>query len=262
MKTDSKVAVMAHMIPFFPDENTSRDVVEALVESGITWLEIQFPFTDPTADGPVIEAACMTALGQGFTVDKGFAFVKSISDLCARAGVQIYIMTYASLVWARGVERFVADSADAGAAGLIVPDLPPDRDEGLYGFAKTRGMEAIPVIIPTISPARQKMVTDMGCTHVYAALRTGITGSDTVLEPALLAWLESLRTAGVKVLGGFGIKDPAQAALLSRNVEGVVVGSAIVNRIRTAVETSSPADRSSAVFRAVKEFTASLVHPA
>lgn len=262
MNQNKRVPIMAHMIPFFPDENTSREVVDALVDSGITWLEIQFPFTDPTADGPVIEAACTRALKSGFSTDKGFAFVRSVADLCAQAGVEILVMTYASLVYARGVERFLIDAKAAGASGVIIPDLPVDRDEGLYGKARELGLKAIPVIIPTIKPERQAMVLQACGDYVYAALRTGITGSETVLEPALLAWLEGIRRAGKKVLGGFGIKTPDKAALLAPHVDGVIVGSALVAAIDQAAAASPAAGRPAAVYQAVKGLATALVGPA
>src|SRR5690554_1103829 len=96
-----KVKIMAHMIPYYPDLETSRRAAQVLAQAGIDYFEIQFPFSDPTADGPAIEAACTLALEQGFTVDAGFDFVKELGSL----GKPVFIMTYASLVYARGVEK-------------------------------------------------------------------------------------------------------------------------------------------------------------
>jgi tryptophan synthase alpha chain len=220
--------IMAHMIPFFPDEATSYGVVETLVEAGIKYLEIQFPFSDPTADGPVIEAACMKALAQGFTVDKGFAFVRSVSQLCTDAGIKIMVMTYASLVFNRGVARFVGEAKASGAEALIVPDLPPDTDEGLYRACRDAGIACVPVVVPSIRPARLELVLKNEPEYVYCALRAGITGSRTSLDPATLDFLGRLNRGSCKVLGGFGISDPAQVAALKDTVHAVVVGSAIV----------------------------------
>ncbi len=226
-----KATIMAHMIPFFPDEATSFGVVETLVEAGISYLEIQFPFSDPTADGPVIEAACMTALAKGFTVDKGFAFVRAIRDLCDAAGVKIMIMTYGSLVYNRGVANFVRETKAAGACGLIVPDLPPDSDEGLYQACRTAGLACVPVVVPSISAQRLDLVKGLNVEYVYCALRSGITGSKTSLDPATLAFIGQLNSASTKVLGGFGISEASQVRELKSMVHAVVVGSAIVRAI-------------------------------
>jgi tryptophan synthase alpha chain len=225
--------IMAHMIPFFPDEATSYGVVEALGAAGIQSLEIQFPFSDPTADGPVIEAACMKALAQGFTVDKGFAFVRSVSQLCADAGIKIMVMTYASLVFNRGVARFVGDAKASGAEALIVPDLPPDSDEGLYQACREAGIACVPVVVPSIRPARLELVLKNEPEYVYCALRAGITGIKTSLDAATLDFLGRLNSGSCKVLGGFGITDPAQVAALKDTVHAVVVGSAIVRTIQS-----------------------------
>lgn len=224
--------IMAHMIPFFPDEATSYGVVETLVEAGIKYLEIQFPFSDPTADGPVIEAACMTALAQGFTVDKGFAFVRSVSQLCADSGVEIMVMTYASLVFNRGVKRFVEEAKAAGAMALIVPDLPPDSDEGLYRTCRDAGLACVPVVVPSIKPQRLAMIQELEPKYIYCALRAGITGNRTSLDASTLDFLARLNGGSIKVLGGFGISEPGQVAALKETVHAVVVGSAIVRAIQ------------------------------
>ena len=257
-KNRPTTTIMAHMIPFFPDEAGSFEVVEGLVEAGIRYLEIQFPFTDPTADGPVIEAACTRALANGFTVDKGFAFVKSVSDLCHNAGVDIFIMTYGSLVFTKGVESFVLAAKAAGAQGLIVPDLPPDSDEGLYALCHKHGLTGIPVIVPTISAARLNMVRELKANFVYCALRAGITGNQTKLDSQLLNFLETLHKEGCQVMGGFGIQVPAQVAVLREHVHAVVVGSAIMRTIQAWV-AAGRSGNAQTLQAAVTAFVGSLV---
>lgn len=252
-----QTTVMAHMIPFFPSESGSYEVVEGLVDAGIRYLEIQFPFTDPSADGPVIEAACMQALNNGFTVDKGFAFVRSVSDLCRNAGVDIFVMTYSSLVYTRGVDAFVQAAQLAGVKGLIVPDLPPDSDEGFYAACKTHGLAGIPVIVPSISQARLKLVRDLQPEFTYCALRSGITGTQTKLDTELLSFLENLG-ASSKILGGFGIQVPAQVKVLREHVHAVVVGSAIMRTILASVE-SAAANGANKLQEDVADFVRSLV---
>ncbi len=230
----NKVQLMAHMIPYYPDQQKSVEVVDALVQAGISQLEVQFPFSDPTADGPVIEAACTKALSSGFTVDKGFAFVAAVAEACKQAGIEIFIMTYASLVHRRGVKEFIEASLKAGASGLIVPDLPPDSDEGLYALGKQAGLSIVPVITISISQKRLEMVRKLDSKYLYCALRAGTTGSATNLDKQVLDFLDLLKGQNKKIFGGFGIDGPARAAALAPHVHSVVVGSAIVRVIDAA----------------------------
>lgn len=126
--------LMTHIVAFFPDRETSYRIAEAMIDEGSRFLEVQFPFSDPTGDGPLIEEACQAALRGGFTTDRGFAFLQELAAKipALREGrAEVFLMTYASLLFARGVKRFVREARQAGVRGLIIPDLPLDSDEGL-----------------------------------------------------------------------------------------------------------------------------------
>ncbi|THB62505.1 MAG: tryptophan synthase subunit alpha [Spirochaetaceae bacterium] len=224
--------VMAHMIPGYPDETIAEAAVAGLVKGGATHLEIQFPFSDPTADGPVIQAACARSLENGFKVDAGFEFVGRVA---ARYDLPVYIMSYASLVYRRTVEQFVRDTKAAGAAGLIIPDLPVDSDEGLYEQAASAGLDVLPVVVPNTPPQRLQLLRDIKLRGVYAALRAGITGSRTEIGQENLEFLQRLRESlpgmDVRVFAGFGIREASQVEALSKHVDGVVIGSALVEVI-------------------------------
>ena len=224
----SKTQLMAHMIPCYPDLATSRAAVAGLVAGGATHLEIQFPFSDPTADGPIIQAACSRALEQGFRVSQGFDFV---AEAARTHDIPVFIMSYASLVYSRGVQRFVADAAQAGARGLIVPDLPVDSDEGLYSVAADAGIEVWPVVVPNTPAARIELIRHVQPKGVYAALRSGITGSKTEIGEDNLRFLDTLAGLNAPVFAGFGIRETAQVQALAPHVSGVVVGSALVEII-------------------------------
>ena len=135
--------IMAHMVASFPDRAGSLKVARALVDGGASMIEVQFPFSDPMADGPDIQAACARALSAGFTVSDGFELV---GEICSATTVPVYIMSYANLLFAKGIDRFLAETKDAGARGVIVPDLPPDYDEGLFRSAAGLGLSAVPVL--------------------------------------------------------------------------------------------------------------------
>ena len=222
--------IMAHMVAFSPDRAGSLEVAHGLAESGSAYIEVQFPFSDPTADGPDIQRASGKALEAGFTLDEGF---RVVTEICAFARQPVFIMSYANPVFTRGVERFLAECRDAGAAGVIVPDLPPDYDEGLFTAAARLGLVAMPVMSPSMKEKRLARISSMAPSCVYATLRTGTTGPSTTLNDAgrlFLARCGSL-SVGVKVFGGFGISTPEQVRAFSPLVHAVVVGSALVREV-------------------------------
>jgi tryptophan synthase alpha chain len=231
--SETPVRIMAHLVAGYPDRAASLEVARGLGDAGAAYLELQFPFSDPTADGPAIQAACAAALAAGFTVAEGFRIAAEIARL-ARAPV--FVMSYANLVFTYGVERFLASCAQAGARGVIVPDLPPGFDEGLFAIAPRHGLAAVPVLSPSIREQRLAEVAALKPEYVYATLRAGTTGARTTIDAESLRFLERVgRLAGpggaVKVFGGFGIGQRSQVAELAPRVHAVVVGSAIVREI-------------------------------
>ena len=171
--------IMAHMVAFYPDGARSRDVARGLAEGGASYLEMQFPFSDPTADGPDIQRACSAALDAGFTVDAGFELTAAI---CGSLRVPVFLMSYANLLFSRGVTRFLADAAACGVRGVIVPDLPADYDEGLFQEAARAGLAAVPVLSPSMRDARLARICSLQAEFLYVTLRTGTTGALTELD--------------------------------------------------------------------------------
>jgi tryptophan synthase alpha chain len=224
--------IMTHMVASYPDRAASLDVARALCDGGCAYLELQFPFSDPTADGPDIQQACAAALEAGFTVSDGF---RTAAEIKRFASAPIFIMSYANLLFTRGVEKFLGECRDAGAAGVIVPDLPPDYDEGLFSSAAAAGLAAVPVVSPSMSPQRLRQVGALGTEHIYATLRIGTTGARTTIDAAGLGFLSAIAEASsrkpVKILGGFGVAGREQVTALEKHVHAVVVGSALVREV-------------------------------
>lgn len=225
--------LMTHLVACFPDRERSLRVARAMVAGGASYLEVQFPFSDPSADGTLIQTACSAALSAGFTVDGGFDLVR---ELHASTEVPIFVMSYANLVYRRGVRAFVEQAREAGARGLIVPDLMPGADEGLFAAGAEAGIEIVPVVAPTISESRLSEVSSVKPRFLYAALRVGITGSYTEIGEENRRFLRRLEPIGAKVLAGFGISTRAQVEALAGEVHALVVGSAFV---RIILETES-----------------------
>jgi tryptophan synthase alpha chain len=225
--------IMAHLVAHYPDEERALAAARGLIRGGAAFLEVQFPFSDPTADGPVIQQACQSALASGFSVDAGFAFVRRVADEARAPGrdVPIFIMTYASLLYARGVTRFMTDGVASGATGFILPDLPLDYDEGSWAAAEAAGAQIMPVTVTSAGPDRLRLLSERAPEYVYVALRRGITGARTEIGEGNLRFLDQLHSTGAKVMAGFGIADRDQVVALEPHVHGVVVGSAFVRTV-------------------------------
>ena len=224
--------IMAHMVAFYPDRAASIEVGRGLVEGGCAYLEVQFPFSEPTADGPDIQGACSAALASGFSVTDGF---RLLSELRGLAPVPVFVMSYANLLFTRGIDAFLAECAARGARGVIVPDLPPDYDEGLFSRAESLGLAAVPVLSPTMKGERLARMASLAPEYLYSTLRGGTTGSFTRIDSTSLDFLERIESMAfegpVKILGGFGVSTRDQVEALGPRVHAVVVGSAFVREI-------------------------------
>ena len=239
-----RIPVMAHLVAGYPTTGISLAAARGLAGGGVSYFEVQLPFSDPSADGTAIQTACAEVLSRGFRLDEGFAFAETLHREYPE--IPVFLMTYANLAYKAGIGAFVERAARAGVSGLIIPDLPFDADEGLAASCQRHGLAAVPVAAPSMSPGRVARLVSLGRLYVYAALRSGITGSETVIDGATLAFVRSLETGGARILAGFGVRTGAQARLLAPRVHAVVAGSVFVDLIRE----SSPGGES-AVERAV-----------
>lgn len=225
----SKIKLMSHLVAGYPTDELALTAARALVDGGADILEIQLPFSDPSADGPAIQGACTKVLERKYRTADGLAFIARLHK--EFPDVKIYLMSYGSLIYTPGVENFCKKAAECGVKGMIIPDLPFDFDEGLTAACKTNGMENIPVAAPSMSPERLEKMAKAGFPYIYAALRTGITGTETSVDQATLDFIKKVSAGGSRVYGGFGISSGEQSALLGDKVEAVVAGSVFVRLI-------------------------------
>lgn len=225
----SKISLMSHLVAGYPTDELSFTAARALVDGGADILEIQLPFSDPSADGPAIQGACTKVLQRGYKTADGLSFIEKLHK--EFPNVKIYLMSYGSLVYTPGVENFCKRAAAAGVTGMIIPDLPFDYDEGLTAACRANGMENIPVAAPSMSPERLSKLAHAGFPYIYAALRTGITGTNTKIDENTLQFLNKVSEGGSKVYGGFGISNGEQANALADSVEAIVAGSVFVRLI-------------------------------
>lgn len=224
-----KIKLMSHLVAGYPTEQIALTAARALIKSGADILEIQLPFSDPSADGVAIQRACTEVLQRKYTTADGLSFISTIHKEFPET--PLYIMSYGSLVYTPGVDEFCKKASKAGVSGLIIPDLPFDDDEGLTVSCKKYGMENIPVAAPSMSEERLQKMTTAGFKYIYAALRTGITGTNTVIDESTLNFLKKVKSGGSEIYGGFGISNGEQSKALGDKVSAIVAGSVFVRII-------------------------------
>jgi tryptophan synthase alpha chain len=222
----------------YPDLPTSVDVIEALAKNGADLIEVGLSFSDPLADGPVIQKATQVALEHGITVRKSLA---AVAELRKRGvAIPLILMGYFNPMLAYGLEKFVSDARDAGADGFIVPDLP--LEEGAEFEALVGDMPLIQMLAPTSPNERMESIARNAKGFIYLVSVTGITGERTSLAQGLGDLIATVREhTSVPVCVGFGIGTPEQAKEVGQMADGVIVGTACVRTIgssKTPVETA------------------------
>ena len=247
-----KIKLMSHLVAGYPTDELAMTAARALVDGGADILEIQLPFSDPSADGPAIQGACTEVLERKYRTADGLNFIAKIH--AEYPEVPVYLMSYGSLIYTPGVKEFCKKAAAAGVKGMIIPDLPFDFDEGLTAACKENGMINIPVAAPSMSAQRLEKMAKAGFPYIYAALRTGITGTDTKIDSATLDFLSKVQAGGSKVYGGFGISNGGQSAALADSVEAVVAGSVFV---RIITENKNDSEK---LYEAVKAKAKEITH--
>ncbi|MBO4470188.1 MAG: tryptophan synthase subunit alpha [Clostridia bacterium] len=207
-----------------PDLDTTGRVVRSAVENGADLIELGIPFSDPTAEGPVIQEANLRALRAGTTTDRIFAFVKELREDVA---VPMVFMTYANVIFSYGAEKFISTCAEIGIDGLILPDLPFEEKEEFLPLCRQYGVDLISLIAPT-SENRVAMIAREAEGFIYLVSSLGVTGTRSEITTDLAPIIQTIReNAKVPVAIGFGISTPEQAKKMAAISDGAIVGSAI-----------------------------------
>ena len=208
-----------------PDLETTARAVRAAVSGGADLIELGIPFSDPTAEGPVIQAANVRALQGGVTTDKVFELVR---ELRADVTVPLVFMTYANVVFSYGTERFLSACREAGIDGLILPDVPFEEKEDFAPLCKSYEIDLISMIAPT-SMDRIAMIASEAEGFLYIVSSLGVTGERSEISTDLRSIVKVVReNTDVPCAIGFGISNPEQAGRMAGLADGVIVGSAIV----------------------------------
>ena len=250
-RADGRAAFMPYMMGGFPDLEASRRIALAYADGGADLVELGVPFSDPLADGPVIQAAGTRALAAGTTV-------AGVLDVCQTLAerLPVIVMAYVNLVMARGVERFARELAEAGASGLIVPDLPLEESGELREACDAAGVALVPLVAPTTPDDRMAAIGAQARGFLYTVSVTGTTGERATLQDAFADVIARAKAStAVPVALGFGISAPEQAvAAASAGADGVIAGSRLVREAAEAVDAGhDPAEAVRAVVAAFRE---------
>lgn len=230
LKREGRTALIPYVTAGHPDPDVTVPLMHALVEGGADLIELGIPFSDPMADGPVIQRACEVALEKGVTLESVLTMVASFRE--RDTDTPVILMGYLNPVHVMGTEAFAVRAAQAGVDGVLLVDLPPEEGTELSAALSANGLCQICLLAPTTSEKRMRWIDGRASGFLYYVALTGVTGANT-FDPADVAkHVNSIRAASkLPVAVGFGIKDAASAAAVAKCAEAVVVGSALVARI-------------------------------
>ncbi|MBQ4270647.1 MAG: tryptophan synthase subunit alpha [Clostridiales bacterium] len=219
-------------IPFItcgdPDLQTTEKIVFEMEKNGADLIELGIPFSDPTAEGPVIQEASLRALNAGTTTDKIFDMVRRIRE---KTNIPMVFMTYANVIYSYGSEKFISTCNEIGIDGLILPDIPYEEKGEFLDICHQYDVDLISLIAPT-SEDRISMIASEAEGFIYVVSSLGVTGTRTSITTDIPTLVSKIRAASsVPCAIGFGISNPEQAAKMAQSADGVIVGSAIVKII-------------------------------
>lgn len=238
-RKERDILLMTHIVLGYPSFDASLRMVEAMVEAGVELMELQIPFSEPMADGPVILRANAEALDRGATVDRSLSLAEEVSK---RFDIPFLVMTYYNILFRNGEADFIADMAARGLRGAIIPDLPPEEADGYLQAMGEHGLAPIFLFTPKSAPERLARVAQVSQGFVYCAARKGVTGAGTEFSDDLDGYLARCRAATDLPLAlGFGVKDRADVDFLRGKVDIAVVGSETIRLVdREGVDAVGP----------------------
>lgn len=238
LRADKRKAFIPFVPAGDPDLATTAKLIRALARRGAALIEIGFPYSDPIADGAVIQASYTRALVKGLRIDDIF---QQIGPLAGELAIPLVAMASFSLVHHRGAEMFIDQASRAGFSGAIVPDLPIDEAAELGRLAAARDFKLIHLVTPTTPPERAAQIAKSSTGFLYVVSVTGITGERAQLPPEIIEQLHRLRgQANVPLCVGFGISRPEHVHMLRDHADGIIVGSALVRRLEQAGPNPGP----------------------
>ena len=229
LKRAKKKALVVFLTAGAPSLSATEALIPAVAREGADLIEIGVPFSDPLADGPVIQASSQRALSRGVTLRKILAMAARVRK---HTSVPLLLMSYLNPIWHLGTAAFAKTAKKAGIDGVIIPDLPPDEGREIARVFRAQGLDLVYLVAPTSSAKRQKFVSNASHGFVYFVSMTGVTGARRALSEVVLSQVSALRRKTKRpVCVGFGVSTPAQARQAAKAGDGVIVGSALVKAL-------------------------------
>ena len=234
-----KILLMTHLVLGYPSFAVNRQVIAAMVAGGVDCIEMQIPFSEPMADGPVILKANQESIAAGTRVADCLAFA---GEMAKQYAIPFLFMTYYNIIFKYGEERFFADCREAGITGLIVPDLPPEMGESYYRLAAARGVATVPIFAPTSTEQRMAQLNTIASGFVYCVARRGVTGKHSHFDSDFDKYLGRCRAATALPLAvGFGIRSREDIEAIVGKADMAVIGSETIRLVdREGPEAVAP----------------------
>jgi tryptophan synthase alpha chain len=228
-RKEKDILLMTHIVLGYPSFEVNREVVQQMVENGVDCIEMQIPFSEPMADGPIIMKANLDSLAHGTKVEQCLAFG---AEMASSHNIPFLYMTYYNIIFKYGEEKFIDHCAGAGITGLIVPDLPPEQSDGFFAYAAARNISPILIFSPTSTTERMVELDKAGSGFIYCVARRGVTGKKSDLGDDFDTYLQRCRKATSKPLAvGFGIQSRQDVAALKGKADMAVIGSETIRLV-------------------------------
>jgi|TARA_B100000959_G_scaffold147940_1_gene155291 tryptophan synthase alpha chain len=233
LQAEGRLALMPFLMAGDPDLETTAEVLLSLERSGADMVELGIPYSDPLADGPVIQAAASRALASGTTPAR---VLQMLAGLQGKLSIPVILFTYTNPLLNSGMESFCDQAAEAGVSGLVVPDLPLEEAERLSPLASARGLDLVLLVAPTTPAERMARIAETSRGFTYLVSVTGVTGERSVMEERVESLVQQLKlSCSIPIAVGFGISGPEQVRQVRGwGADGAIVGSALVKRIAAA----------------------------
>jgi len=226
---EKDILLMTHIVLGYPSFEVNRQVIKQMVENGVDCIEMQIPFSEPMADGPIIMKANLDSLHSGTKVDQCLVFG---AEMAAAYDIPFLYMTYYNIIYKYGEEKFIKECSRTGITGLIVPDLPPEQSKDFFALAEQHSIAPILIYAPTSTETRMKELDAAGDGFIYCVARKGVTGKKSELDDSFESYMTRCRTATKKPIAvGFGIQDKNDIDRLKGKADMAVIGSQTIKLV-------------------------------
>jgi tryptophan synthase alpha chain len=227
--TKKKILLMTHLVLGYPSFEVNREVIRQMVDNGVDLIEMQIPFSEPMADGPMILKANQESIAKGAKVGECLEFAKEIT---AEFHIPFLFMTYYNIIFKYGVNAFINSAYDINIQGFIIPDLPPEEGKEYLALVKSRNMAPIQIFAPTSTLKRMKLLADKGAGFIYCVARRGVTGKQTDFAQDFSEYIERCRSAtDLPLAVGFGIRSKDDVDYLTGKADIAVIGTETIRLV-------------------------------